>query len=43
MWPSTATGRVFVTDTGNKRVMVFDQDGNFLDQWGGGGIVPGLL
>jgi uncharacterized protein (TIGR03663 family) len=34
-------GRVFVTDTGNKRVMVFDADGRFLHQWGGGGVIPG--
>jgi len=34
-------GRVFVTDTGNKRVMVFDTNGGFLFQWGGGGVVPG--
>ena len=34
-------GRVYVTDTGNKRVMVYDQAGNFLDQWGSEGILPG--
>ncbi len=34
-------GRVFVTDTGNKRVQVFDAEGNFLEQFGGGGIEAG--
>ncbi len=36
-------GRVFVTDTGNKRVMVYDQDGNYLDQWGSDGVMPGYF
>lgn len=36
-----AQGRVFVTDTGNKRVVVYDADGNFITQFGGGGISPG--
>ena len=36
-----AQGRVFVTDTGNKRIMVYDQDGNYLDQWGSEGMLPG--
>ncbi|SVA73782.1 uncharacterized protein METZ01_LOCUS126636 [marine metagenome] len=27
------TGRVFVNDRGNHRVQVFDQNGNYLDQW----------
>jgi DNA-binding beta-propeller fold protein YncE len=26
-------GRVLVADRGNNRIQVFDQDGNFLDQW----------
>jgi DNA-binding beta-propeller fold protein YncE len=26
-------GRVFVADRGNNRIQIFDQDGNFLDQW----------
>ncbi|MGD8738575.1 MAG: 6-bladed beta-propeller, partial [Anaerolineae bacterium] len=37
------TGRVYVTDTGNERVVVFDADGNYLDQWGGEGLDPGLF
>jgi len=36
-----ASGRVFVTDTGNKRVVVYDRDGGVLDQWGGAGSGPG--
>ncbi len=36
-------GRVFVADTGNKRVQVFDEDGNFLFQFGGGGLLDGNL
>jgi uncharacterized protein (TIGR03663 family) len=34
-------GNLFVTDTGNKRVQKFTADGQFLQTWGGGGIVPG--
>jgi len=34
-------GRVFVTDTGNKRVMVYDSTGIYLGQWGSDGILPG--
>jgi DNA-binding beta-propeller fold protein YncE len=26
-------GRLFVADRGNNRIQIFDQDGNFLDQW----------
>jgi DNA-binding beta-propeller fold protein YncE len=26
-------GRVYVTDAGNKRLQIFDQDGKFIDQW----------
>ena len=26
-------GRVFVADTGNNRIQIFDQDGKFIDQW----------
>ena len=26
-------GRLFVADRGNSRIQIFDQDGNFLDQW----------
>lgn len=36
-------GRVLVTDTGNKRVQVFDQNGNFLTQFGGAGTGAGQL
>ena len=34
-------GRVFVSDTGNKRIMVFDRNGSYLAQWGGGGLTAG--
>ena len=36
-------GRVYVTDTGNKRVQVFEPDGQFALQWGGGGVIEGYL
>ncbi len=36
-----ASGRVFVTDTGNKRVVVYDQGGKTLGQLGGPGSGPG--
>ncbi|MBN1249560.1 MAG: TIGR03663 family protein [Anaerolineae bacterium] len=36
-------GELFVTDTGNKRVQVFDLEGNFLREFGGGGTGPGQL
>jgi DNA-binding beta-propeller fold protein YncE len=26
-------GQVYVADTGNRRIQVFDQEGNYLDQW----------
>ena len=34
-------GNLYVADTGNKRVQKFDPQGNFLGQWGGGGIIEG--
>jgi predicted membrane-bound mannosyltransferase/DNA-binding beta-propeller fold protein YncE len=34
---------IYVTDTGNKRVQVFEPDGQFAFQWGGGGVVEGYL
>jgi uncharacterized protein (TIGR03663 family) len=34
-------GRLFVSDTGNKRIMVFDGDGAYAAQWGGPGLAPG--
>lgn len=36
-------GRVYVADTGNKRVQVFDADGAFLFQFGGAGLLDGNL
>jgi sugar lactone lactonase YvrE len=36
-------GEVFITDTGNKRVVYFDSDGNTLGQFGEGGGNPGQL
>jgi DNA-binding beta-propeller fold protein YncE len=38
-----AEGNVYVTDTGNKRVQKFSPTGEFLQAWGGGGIVPGAF
>jgi uncharacterized protein (TIGR03663 family) len=34
-------GRVLVADTGNKRVQIFDKDGQFITQLGGGGLDQG--
>jgi len=34
---------VFVTDTGNKRVVIFDSEGNFLSQFGSPGLEAGNL
>ena len=36
-------GRVYVSDTGNKRVQVFDPNGKFVTQFGGGGLLDGNL
>ena len=36
-------GQVYVADTGNKRVQVFDPNGQFASQWGGGGVLEGYL
>jgi sugar lactone lactonase YvrE len=36
-------GRVYVTDTGNERVQVFDLDGTFLEMWGETGTGEGQL
>ncbi len=36
-----ADGNLYVADTGNKRVQEFDPEGNFLGQWGGGGVIEG--
>ena len=36
-------GRLFVADTGNKRVQVFNPGGDFHRQWGGGGALEGDL
>lgn len=34
-------GRVFVADTGNKRIAVFDEDGNYITEFGTAGLDPG--
>ncbi|HSL45612.1 MAG TPA: flippase activity-associated protein Agl23 [Anaerolineales bacterium] len=34
-------GRVFLADTGNKRIVVFDADGNYLTEFGTAGLDPG--
>jgi predicted membrane-bound mannosyltransferase/sugar lactone lactonase YvrE len=36
-----ADGNVLVTDTGNKRIVVYDPSGNFISQIGGAGFEPG--
>jgi DNA-binding beta-propeller fold protein YncE len=36
-------GRVYVADTGNKRVQVFEPDGQYAFQWGGAGVLEGYL
>lgn len=36
-----ANGNVLVADTGNKRVVVFDKDGNYLTEFGSAGLAPG--
>ena len=36
-------GRVYVTDTGNKRIQIFDLQGNALGAIGGEGTAPGKL
>jgi uncharacterized protein (TIGR03663 family) len=36
-------GQVYVSDTGNKRIQVFDSEGEFAFQWGGGGVLDGYL
>jgi sugar lactone lactonase YvrE len=36
-------GHVLVADTGNKRIVVYDADGNFISQFGGGGSNAGQL
>ena len=33
--------RLYVSDTGNHKIQVFDRDGNFLTQWGGMGTTEG--
>jgi NHL repeat len=39
----TSNGRVYVADTGNSRINVFDEDGNFIDSFGTPGTAPGQL
>ena len=34
-------GHVFVADTGNKRIVVFDAEGNYITEFGSGGFDPG--
>jgi len=36
-------GRLFVADRGNRRVQIFDQEGNFLDEWKQFGRPSGIL
>jgi uncharacterized protein (TIGR03663 family) len=36
-------GNLYAMDTGNKRVQVFTPNGDFITQWGGGGVVDGRL
>jgi sugar lactone lactonase YvrE len=34
-------GRVIVSDTGNKRIVIFDSDGVYINEFGSGGFAPG--
>ncbi|NWG06110.1 MAG: TIGR03663 family protein [Chloroflexi bacterium] len=34
-------GHVLVADTGNKRIVIFDSDGNYISEFGTGGFDPG--
>jgi DNA-binding beta-propeller fold protein YncE len=34
-------GRVYIADTGNKRIAIFDKDGNYLTEFGTSGFDPG--
>lgn len=36
-----ANGNVLVADTGNKRIVVFDKDGNYITEFGSAGFDPG--
>jgi DNA-binding beta-propeller fold protein YncE len=36
-----SNGNVFVADTGNKRIVIFDKDGNYLTEFGSAGFAPG--
>ena len=36
-----SNGHVYVADTGNKRIVVFDSDGNYLTEFGSAGFEPG--
>jgi DNA-binding beta-propeller fold protein YncE len=38
-----AQGNVYIADTGNKRIVVTDGEGNYLYQWGHGGSEPGAF
>ncbi len=39
----SSDGNVYVADTGNKRIVVTDDEGEFLFQWGASGSAPGLF
>jgi DNA-binding beta-propeller fold protein YncE len=36
-------GKLYVMDTGNRRVQVFNPDGSFASQFGGGGVTEGVF
>lgn len=38
-----SNGNVFVSDTGNKRIVIFDENGNFLGEFGEEGFEPGMF
>jgi uncharacterized protein (TIGR03663 family) len=38
-----AAGNVYIADTGNKRIVVTDSEGNYLYQWGYAGAEPGAF
>ncbi|MFQ5740311.1 MAG: flippase activity-associated protein Agl23 [Acidobacteriota bacterium] len=41
VWDGYGEGELLVADTGNKRILRFSPEGEFLTQFGGGGIQPG--
>jgi predicted membrane-bound mannosyltransferase/DNA-binding beta-propeller fold protein YncE len=36
-----SNGHVYIADTGNKRIVIFDEDGNYITEFGTAGLDPG--